>query len=469
MPFETAAANLSLAPRNDILVTWNDSQTDAVGWVAIDRVVNGVAGGGIFMHPNATAEEAQDIAFNMSKKFTVTAPQIGGAKAGVRYDHRKPDAQDVLRRFIESNGVLLRNFWVTAGDLNTSDAFIESVIRGMGLATCQATLGRTIAQRTGIADQSTRLGHLIVQPACEFFPLIEGAVGYGVAMSIREALLLTGRPLGGVHRVAIQGFGAVGSSLAYYLERDNIAKVVAIADKDGYLFNAQGIPVREALAARKAKVAELVAAGADKNTVIEHAKNLLCNLTHEGGDGAYGVIVRRSQPFGIDGDAAFLTEFLQSIGTVEVFSPCAMRYQVTPAIMDVLVQSIWKDTKDRYFVSGANNIMGLVVQDGESSKKVIEDKTGLVPRLLRQADVCVVPDWIANSGTAQLFHRGLSIEFDPNDEQLAQKVLDACAAPIQKYLQEAYTKVDAESKFLSYGCMEICRERLENPVPMTKQ
>lgn len=91
---------------------WKDTKTEAIGWVVLHSVANRVSGGGIFMHAGATEQETADIARNMALKFTVTAPQIGGAKAGIRFNHRDPRASGVLRRFIHDHRVLLSNSWV---------------------------------------------------------------------------------------------------------------------------------------------------------------------------------------------------------------------------------------------------------------------------------------------------------------------------------------------------------------------
>ncbi len=55
----------------EVIFNWKDSETDAIGWVVFDRVINGVTGGGIFMHPNATMEETADIARNMTINSTL--------------------------------------------------------------------------------------------------------------------------------------------------------------------------------------------------------------------------------------------------------------------------------------------------------------------------------------------------------------------------------------------------------------
>lgn len=40
-----------------LVFEWKDKETDAVGWVVFDRVINDVSGGGIFMHANNILRE----------------------------------------------------------------------------------------------------------------------------------------------------------------------------------------------------------------------------------------------------------------------------------------------------------------------------------------------------------------------------------------------------------------------------
>jgi hypothetical protein len=125
-------------------------------------------------------------------KFTVTNPAIGGAKAGIRYDFTKPDAQDVLRRFIQFYKPLLQSTWVTAGDFGTDDGFIERTIQEMGLTCCQHALGKKVAQDLKSEDLSYQLAKLISHPANNSFPLIEACVGNGVAQSINMVSTISG-------------------------------------------------------------------------------------------------------------------------------------------------------------------------------------------------------------------------------------------------------------------------------------
>ena len=433
-----------------LVFNWKDSETDAVGWVIFDGIINGVAGGGIFMHSQANVEEVATIAKNMSKKFTVTMPQISGAKGGIRFDHRDPRAQAVLRRFILANEMLLRNYWVTAGDLNTDDGFINRVIRDeLKLSCCQSRLGQVVAERTGQPDLAPNLDKIIETPACEFFPLIEGTVGYGLAAAVEEGLKLVSPWKDGLPRVTIQGFGAVGSSLAYYLETKKIARVVAIADKDGILHDERGLPIVKILQMRKAKVEERRKEGASPSVIADFSKNCLMNLDpimliQEG----WGTVVQASS-FKNSED---FTVQLASI-EAEVFCPAAIRYVITPKVAGAM--------KAKLLVSGANNPYGLF-KDG----KLVEDVDGVVLQLLEQKKITIIPDWISNSGTAQLFHRSLSVPFDLSKSGIASEILEACAIPIRLFIQQSLTLVNGDSFRVHRGAERLATQRLNFPVPI---
>lgn len=464
---EEAKAREGHPPVQDpaMVIAWKDTDTatGAEGWIVIDKLLNGVAGGGIFMKPGASLQEVADIARNMSRKFTVTSPQIGGAKAGINFDHRDPRAQEVLRRFIQDNAYALREFWVTAGDLNTDDGFIERVVQGLGLPTCQATLGRKFAEATGQVDLSTQLARLIGIPAaCEYFPLIEGAVGFGVATAVHFALNLHGAREA---RVVIQGFGAVGSSLAYYLQQRSCGGVpvgvAAIADADGVLLANPGtdLDIDALLALRATKVRDAKTAGAVAAAAYL-SKNLVAVLRDEPDGGArFGTLVQTPLTL------AEVVEAAMDRGHVDVVCPCALRYVVTENVVERVFGA--GDAGGGTYrtptilVCGANNPYGAV---DAVTGVATEDKTHAVYRALIGAKVTVVPDWVANSGTAQLFHVGLSRDF--GTDPCAAKILAACVAPITNFLNTAYKAHGGSNPvLLAHACEKLAAHRLAHPLP----
>ena len=70
----------------EIVFEWNDSETDAVGWVVINSLRGGAAGGGTRMRPGLGKSEVEALAKTMEIKFTISGPPIGGAKSGINFD-----------------------------------------------------------------------------------------------------------------------------------------------------------------------------------------------------------------------------------------------------------------------------------------------------------------------------------------------------------------------------------------------
>jgi len=115
----------------------------------------------------------------------------------------------------------------------------------------------------------------------------------------------------------------------------------------------------------------------------------------------------------------------------------------------------------KFLVSGANNPYGVLKDNA-----VIEDTEGTVLSYLRKLGVVVVPDWVANSGTAQLFHRGLSVEFDLRSQKATSEILEACAAPIRVFLQQAFRVVNGKTEDIAHGCAIVAQDRINNPIPI---
>ncbi len=78
--------------------SWNDSETDAKGWV----VINSCAVAPPVGHACAWGldrREVESLAKTMEVKFTVSGPPIGGAKSGINFDPNDPRKADVLQRW----------------------------------------------------------------------------------------------------------------------------------------------------------------------------------------------------------------------------------------------------------------------------------------------------------------------------------------------------------------------------------
>ena len=100
--------------RPEVVFEWQDAETDACGWVVINSLRGGAAGGGTRMHPRLDRREVESLAKTMEVKFSVSGPQIGGAKSGIAFDPlipvKKGSASLVCSRYAASE-VVLRHRW----------------------------------------------------------------------------------------------------------------------------------------------------------------------------------------------------------------------------------------------------------------------------------------------------------------------------------------------------------------------
>ena len=61
----------------EVVFEWCDSQTNAKGWVVINSLRGGAAGGGTRMRKGLNKHEVISLAKTMEVKFTVAGPAIG--------------------------------------------------------------------------------------------------------------------------------------------------------------------------------------------------------------------------------------------------------------------------------------------------------------------------------------------------------------------------------------------------------
>ncbi|RMF31523.1 MAG: amino acid dehydrogenase, partial [Bacteroidetes bacterium] len=76
--------------RPEIVFEWYDEETGAEGWVVINSLRNGAAGGGTRMRQGLTRDEVVALAKVMEIKFSVCGPDIGGAKSGINFNPADP-------------------------------------------------------------------------------------------------------------------------------------------------------------------------------------------------------------------------------------------------------------------------------------------------------------------------------------------------------------------------------------------
>ena len=217
----------------EIVFEWSDSETDAKGWVVINSLRGGAAGGGTRMRKGLNKEEVISLAKVMEIKFSVCGPAIGGAKSGINFDPNDPRKDDVLRRWYKAVIPLLKNYYGTGGDLNvdelkdvipiTEDLGLwhpqEGVVNGHLKPTEGERLSALGQLRQGVSQIVTDATYL-PDNTTEQFAVADLITGYGVAEAVVHYYdLYKSSDLKG-KRVIIQGWGNVAAAAALYLAKE---------------------------------------------------------------------------------------------------------------------------------------------------------------------------------------------------------------------------------------------------------
>ena len=227
-------------------VIWTDPITGRKGYAVIDRMVNGLAGGGTRMRSGVTLDEVERLARTMSYKNGAFNLPGGGAKGGIDIDPQDPDARGMLSRYVRAMTPLYRSGWGTAEDLGVTQELLSEVFaeQGVGL-TVQAML-----DRSGDAEAAGRRVTEGLAIKVEGIGLADCIGGYGVAEAAAAAAEHKGWDLKGM-RAVVQGFGSMGGSSARYLARHGV-KVVGVVDVKGVITNPDGLAVERLLSSRSA-------------------------------------------------------------------------------------------------------------------------------------------------------------------------------------------------------------------------
>jgi glutamate dehydrogenase/leucine dehydrogenase len=239
----------------EIVFEWKDSETEAEGWVVINSLRGGAAGGGTRMRVGLDKHEVTSLAKTMEVKFSVSGPAMGGAKSGINFDPNDPRKQGVLKRWYHAVAPLLKNYYGTGGDLNvdeihevipiTEDCGVwhpqEGVFNGHFQPTEPQKIHRIGQLRRGVLQVIE--DERYTPKAANKYVVADMITGWGVAQSVKHFYDSYGGSIAG-KRVVVQGWGNVGSAGAYYLAQSG-AKIVGIIDRDGGLMNADGFSLEE--------------------------------------------------------------------------------------------------------------------------------------------------------------------------------------------------------------------------------
>lgn len=193
------------------------------GWLVVDTSVAGLSFGGFRFSPAVTEAEVRDLARCMTWKLAGHGLPVGGAKAGLAVDPRRPDLPALLERVAAAWREPLETSVVLGKDMGATDLLLDALYRGVGRPQLEI-----VRRRHGAAGVPERLRDLSGYR--------RHMTGLGVSWAVEEAL---GGVVSGA-RVAVQGFGTVGLGAAVRLSEIG-AVVVAISDAEGSARRAEGL------------------------------------------------------------------------------------------------------------------------------------------------------------------------------------------------------------------------------------
>lgn len=373
--------------RPEITFEWKDSETEAEGWVVINTLRGGAAGGGTRMRKGLDKREVESLAKTMEVKFTVSGPPIGGAKSGINFDPADPRKEGVLHRWYSAVMPLLKYYYGTGGDLNvdeiheviphTEDVGIwhpqEGVFTGHFKPTEPQKVNRIGKLRQGVVKLIE--DETFTPSLSKKYTIADMCTGYGVAQAVKHYYELWGGELKG-KRTVVQGWGNVGAAAGFYLAQMGV-KVVGIMSHEGGLINQAGYTLNQ--------VKELVT-GRQGNRLV--SPDLL--------------------PFEIANKKIWDLEF-------EIFIPAAASRLITQTQVDSM-----RASGVEVFSCGAN----VPFADAE----IFFGPTGLYA----DDKFSVIPDFIANCGMARVFAYFMGSEAAMDDASIFNDISKTIRTALEK-------------------------------------
>ena len=201
------------------------------GYRVQHNLSRGPGKGGVRFHPLVTLEEVMALAAWMTVKCAAVNLPYGGAKGGIRVDPKQlsmKELERLTRRYTSEIGIIIgpqRD--IPAPDVNTNAQIMAWMMDTYSMNTGSTATGVVTGKPIHLGGSLGRVK----------------ATGRGVFVTGREAARRLGLKLDGV-RVAVQGFGNVGSAAAELFVQAG-AKIVAVQDHTGTIVNEGGLDLAD--------------------------------------------------------------------------------------------------------------------------------------------------------------------------------------------------------------------------------
>ncbi len=203
------------------------------GYRVLYNTSRGPAKGGIRFDMNVSLDEVTALAAWMTWKCAVVNIPFGGAKGGVICDPTAMSAGELERMTRRYTSAIIETLGpdsdVPAPDVNTNERVMAWIMDTYSMHKRHTVTAVVTGKPVSMGGSLGR----------------REATGRGCMFSTREALKRLSMPMKGA-RIAVQGFGNVGSVAAQLLAEQG-ASIVAVSDKSGGIYNAAGLDLADVM------------------------------------------------------------------------------------------------------------------------------------------------------------------------------------------------------------------------------
>ena len=207
------------------------------GYRVTHNIARGPSKGGIRYHPDVTADEVKALAMWMTWKCSLMGLPFGGAKGGVVCDPKSMTPGELERMTRRFTSEIINEIGpekdIPAPDVGTDAATMAWIFDTYSMNKGHSVLGVVTGKPLTIGGSLGRVE----------------ATARGSLYCLQSVLEKRGKSVHGL-RVAVQGFGNVGSHFARIAAEEG-ATVVAISDSGGGIYNANGVDVAAAFAHKR--------------------------------------------------------------------------------------------------------------------------------------------------------------------------------------------------------------------------
>ncbi len=322
-------------PKRQLIVEFPVEMEDGhievfTGYRVQHNIALGPAKGGVRYHPNVSLDEVKSLAFWMTFKCAVMGLPYGGAKGGVKIDpkqYSKKEIERVSRRYFSEISIIVGpDKDIPAPDVNTTPDIMAWFMDTYSMNVGYSSMGVVTGKPVGLGGSQGRTE----------------ATGRGVSATAAMAAKAKGMDISKA-TVAIEGFGNVGQYAGLLLSTEKGAKIVAVSDSKGAIYNPNGFDV-----------AELMKYKTEHGTISDYPESQ-SRISHED---------------------------LKKLD-VDILVPAALENSITPELA--------KDIKAKIIVEGANGPLA------EGADEVLNEKGVLiVPDILANAGGVTVSyfEWV---------------------------------------------------------------------------